>query len=276
VKVSVYPPLPVAADEPAKLECVKDPVVGIYFKEPATQEQRDCSNCKYESLRLGEPPCNVCDNTDDKWEPVPAPRLACMDCGADLSKSVHLYPDALVEQIKPVRCRVCAEKLLPVAKEQGTRLYKGTCIHGNPPGLCLECRARSGTLPAAQEQPAPTPGGAEVTVQVVQDLRVRAQSFGLTYALTSVELARTSAWAALQVMADLQARSDMGKEKYGTRLTTENGRGALMDAYQEALDLCCYLKQDIMEHGTALLGAYQTALDLCLTLKQALMEREGR
>jgi len=49
------------------------------------------------------------------------------------------------------------------------------------------------------------------------------------------------------VLADLQARSDAGLVKYGTRLQTENGRDALTDAYQEALDLCMYLRQAIAE-----------------------------
>jgi len=50
------------------------------------------------------------------------------------------------------------------------------------------------------------------------------------------------------VMLDLQARSDMGKKKYGTRLFTKNGRSALWDAYQEALDLVMYLRQEIEEN----------------------------
>ena len=49
------------------------------------------------------------------------------------------------------------------------------------------------------------------------------------------------------VIADLQSRSDFGARKYGTRLQTFNGRDALKDAYQEALDLCCYLRQRIEE-----------------------------
>lgn len=53
------------------------------------------------------------------------------------------------------------------------------------------------------------------------------------------------------VIADLNARSIMGKEKYGTVLKTDNGRNALMDAYQESLDLAMYLKQELMERGIA-------------------------
>lgn len=49
------------------------------------------------------------------------------------------------------------------------------------------------------------------------------------------------------VLADLTARAEIGKAKYGVYLQTKNGRDALIDAYQEALDLCMYLKQALME-----------------------------
>ena len=49
------------------------------------------------------------------------------------------------------------------------------------------------------------------------------------------------------VIEDLQARAKIGNEKYGTLLMTKNGRNALIDAYQEALDLVMYLKQTILE-----------------------------
>lgn len=49
------------------------------------------------------------------------------------------------------------------------------------------------------------------------------------------------------VVEDLHSRADAGELKYGVRLRTFNGRDALMDAYQEALDLVMYLKQAIME-----------------------------
>lgn len=50
-----------------------------------------------------------------------------------------------------------------------------------------------------------------------------------------------------RVVLDLKARDIVGKIKYGTSLKTNNGRNSLMDAYQEALDLCMYLKQRLME-----------------------------
>ncbi len=49
------------------------------------------------------------------------------------------------------------------------------------------------------------------------------------------------------VVKDMQARIDMGIKKYGTKLQTNNGRDALQDAYEEALDLVMYLKQIILE-----------------------------
>ena len=47
------------------------------------------------------------------------------------------------------------------------------------------------------------------------------------------------------VCADLLERAAMGQAKYGTPLTVDNGRNHLIDAYQEALDLLCYLRMAI-------------------------------
>lgn len=49
------------------------------------------------------------------------------------------------------------------------------------------------------------------------------------------------------VIADMKQRDNDGYQKYGTRLQAGNGRDALVDAYQEALDLCVYLRQAIEE-----------------------------
>ena len=52
------------------------------------------------------------------------------------------------------------------------------------------------------------------------------------------------------VLADLRERAEVGKLKYGTYLMAGNGRDALLDAYQEALDLVMYLRQAIVERNT--------------------------
>jgi hypothetical protein len=51
------------------------------------------------------------------------------------------------------------------------------------------------------------------------------------------------------VIKDIQERIDHGYAKYKTKLMTHNGRSALWDAYQEAIDLVMYLKQAIEEAG---------------------------
>ena len=52
------------------------------------------------------------------------------------------------------------------------------------------------------------------------------------------------------VIDDLKRRSNFGKRKYGTALQTFNGRDALKDLYAELLDGCCYLRQRIEEEKT--------------------------
>ena len=49
------------------------------------------------------------------------------------------------------------------------------------------------------------------------------------------------------VVADLARRSEVGLRKYGTYLFSHNGRDALVDAYEEALDLAMYIRQAIEE-----------------------------
>lgn len=50
---------------------------------------------------------------------------------------------------------------------------------------------------------------------------------------------------------DIAGRLDLGVRKYGTPLKPHNGRDALRDAYEEALDLCCYLRQTLYERDGA-------------------------
>lgn len=47
------------------------------------------------------------------------------------------------------------------------------------------------------------------------------------------------------VIADMHERDGVGRERYGTPLQAHNGRDALRDAYEEALDLAVYLRQAI-------------------------------
>jgi hypothetical protein len=49
------------------------------------------------------------------------------------------------------------------------------------------------------------------------------------------------------VMEDFQARDRFGTRKHGQRLAAHDGRDALKDAYQEALDLAVYLRKALYE-----------------------------
>lgn len=49
------------------------------------------------------------------------------------------------------------------------------------------------------------------------------------------------------VHEDLEDRVEEGREQYGERLQAGNGRNALVDAYEEALDLALYLRQQLAE-----------------------------
>ena len=51
----------------------------------------------------------------------------------------------------------------------------------------------------------------------------------------------------LKVMEDMEERRQHGIQKYGVPVQPFNGRDPLIDAYQECLDLCVYLRQAIEE-----------------------------
>lgn len=63
------------------------------------------------------------------------------------------------------------------------------------------------------------------------------------------------------VIADMQARKEVGLERYGTLLQAFNGRDSIMDAYQESLDLSVYLRQ-VMAEDNVLLTAVRDLLDV--------------
>lgn len=62
------------------------------------------------------------------------------------------------------------------------------------------------------------------------------------------------------VIDDMKERDRVGRERYGTPLQPFNGRNALVDAYQEALDLVVYLRQRI-EEDRAIERACQNCAD---------------
>lgn len=65
------------------------------------------------------------------------------------------------------------------------------------------------------------------------------------------------------VIHDMLARDREGRQRYGVPLQAGNGRDALQDAYEEALDLAVYLRQAIEERkgklGMPCLAEHTTA-----------------
>ncbi len=85
------------------------------------------------------------------------------------------------------------------------------------------------TKDVATHQPAPTGEGAVVLDAVIANLQGWDDRDGVL------------------LIPDLKARAEEGLKKYGIYLRTNNGRDALMDAYQEALDLVMYTGQFYLE-----------------------------
>lgn len=63
-------------------------------------------------------------------------------------------------------------------------------------------------------------------------------------------LDETPARVLKRLTADMHARDADGRRKYGTPLQVENGRNATVDAYQEALDLTVYARQQWERYHT--------------------------
>lgn len=51
------------------------------------------------------------------------------------------------------------------------------------------------------------------------------------------------------IIDDMKERDAIGRKRYGVPLTSGNGRDALVDAYQEALDFAVYLMAWLDENG---------------------------
>lgn len=62
-----------------------------------------------------------------------------------------------------------------------------------------------------------------------------------------------------QIREDLLARAELGFTKYGTHLQANNGRDALMDMYQEALDAVNYAVQVEVEGEASGVATYSPA-----------------
>ena len=125
--------------------------------------------------------------------------------------------------------------------------------------------------PVIQDQPDPTKNDHPPVWPIVVD-EVRAMSLPVG---VPEEIRRL-------VVADMEERDRLGFERYGTQLQTFNGRDSLVDAYQEALDLCVYLRTEMLEvYGKggkdyyAGVDMYKRALELALDIRKTIHKRSS-
>lgn len=94
----------------------------------------------------------------------------------------------------------------------------------------------AGTSPAAKYEPNPVGDGVAIWPLIVDDFRD--PWFCIDWESNKIRQ---------QLLLDIEQRKDLGKEKYGTLLRTNNGRDALVDLYQEELDAVAYARQKLEE-----------------------------
>lgn len=75
------------------------------------------------------------------------------------------------------------------------------------------------------------------------------------------------------VIDDMTARDALGRERYGTPLTTNNGRDHVVDMYQELLDAVVYMKAAMLEGSKIPLSMYSRLIDDILYVRNLLNER---
>lgn len=88
------------------------------------------------------------------------------------------------------------------------------------------------------------------------------------------------------VFKDIEERDAMGTAKYGTRLQSGNGRDALVDLYQEALDCVVYSATAIDDHQRfgkndvqtyyALREVYRAAMRNMFAIREIIYYRDGK
>lgn len=118
-----------------------------------------------------------------------------------------------------------------------------------------------------QPPPVPRPGLIPVWENVVHDFTVLCED-ALDGTYSSAH--KASAWG---VLNDMRERDRVGRARYGTPLTADNGRDQLVDAYQEALDKAAYLRAAWLE-GCQVRDLYYAELDSIMKIRLMIDARE--
>lgn len=109
---------------------------------------------------------------------------------------------------------------------------------------------------SVQQEPEPIPNDTEPIAQLmIYDL----EQLGSQY---------------LDLIPEIQARYELGLSNYGVPLQVNNGRDAIVDAFQEAIDLALYLKQCVEEDKGNFVTEYRTVIEITDYLFQQIKQRE--
>jgi len=140
-----------------------------------------------------------------------------------------------------ISAKLFDEGIIILTREGETRVYYGDWLlrYGN--GVFEFCKENKindifksdDEEPATQQQPTPCGNGNEIHDLLIEDIR---------------------------------KRKELGKQKYGEPLRAFNGRNALVDAYQEILDLAVYLRQWIEEREEIIEDLISLIADACTDL----------
>ena len=122
------------------------------------------------------------------------------------------------------------------------------------------------------DQPPPVrrPDLIPVWENVISDFRIRYED-----AFDGIDGGDVGKAVAYHVLADMRARDRVGRGRYGTPLTINNGRDHLVDAYQEALDKAVYLRAAWLE-GAAVKDLYEQELDSIMQIRMKIDAREAK
>ena len=126
------------------------------------------------------------------------------------------------------------------------------------------------TLDGAR-QPAPKANdGPIVWERVIADAE---RKFGSTR--FGAERTRRDSIVTEAMILDMKNRDRLGRERYGVALQPNNGRDALRDWYEEALDACAYGKQAQIEGTENADINYECSLDLAYDLRRMMAKRDA-
>lgn len=107
--------------------------------------------------------------------------------------------------------------------------------------LCTTAHMVDSLVSARAAHETPCSVGCSVTKHTVAELRSR----GGKLVWDAIDPRAQSIWQ--EVIKDMEARETKGLERYGRYLTPDSKEMGLREAYEEALDLCVYLRKALIE-----------------------------